>query len=293
MLNGNESSYMLAFVGAASFSSSPSRRPPCRSGDWARADRTRGTFPDHDGDSRANVGSTFARMVLSSGLKGSVRELTAYQDLFKVTGAVLFVTLLYVEVLTGVPLVRAFLGRLSPRVDRQMALVFLLFNLVTAMLFTLAQPLVCDLLERWMPADAEGYPVEDAVSVRGGARRARDGPRSNREGAAAPRQAPAPARGGHADRSRLVRACRGAARPEALRRGRRPGRAVQHELMNRQLDPGETERLMNLQSRPSLIVYLEDSLRAITAATDAVSAEGRLGSSCRTSSRRSTSCSSR
>ena len=71
------------------------------------------------------------------------------------TGAVLFVTLLYVEVLTGVPLVRAFVGRLSPRVDRQMALVFLLFNLVTAMLFTLAQPLVCDLLERWLPADAE------------------------------------------------------------------------------------------------------------------------------------------
>ena len=30
MLNGNESSYMLAFVGAASFSSLPSRRPPCR-----------------------------------------------------------------------------------------------------------------------------------------------------------------------------------------------------------------------------------------------------------------------
>ena len=31
----------------------------------------------------ANVGSTFARMVLSSGLKGSVRQLTAYQDLFR------------------------------------------------------------------------------------------------------------------------------------------------------------------------------------------------------------------
>lgn len=42
----------------------------------------------------ANVGSTFARMVLSSSLKGSVRQLTAYQDLFKVTGAVVFVALL-------------------------------------------------------------------------------------------------------------------------------------------------------------------------------------------------------
>src|SRR5262249_42387215 len=47
----------------------------------------------------ANVGSTVARMVLSSALKGTVRGLTAYQDMFKLTGAALFATLLYVEAL--------------------------------------------------------------------------------------------------------------------------------------------------------------------------------------------------
>ena len=51
----------------------------------------------------------------------------------------------------------------------------------------------------------------------------------------------------------------------------------QHDLVNRQLGPGETERLTKLQNRLSLLVYLEDSLRVLTTATESVHLDGRLG----------------
>ena len=82
-----------------------------------------GPFPTMMALYGANLGSTFARMLLSSGLKGTVRQLTAFQDLFKIVGAALFVSLLYLELFGGVPLVRALVLRLSTRIDRQMAFV--------------------------------------------------------------------------------------------------------------------------------------------------------------------------
>jgi phosphate:Na+ symporter len=103
----------------------------------------------------ANVGSTLARMALSSTLKGAVRQLTACQDLFKIAGAVVFVPLLYVEVFAHVPLVYALARHLSTRVDRQMAFVFLLFNLSMAILFTGVLPFICRLLEWATPADGQ------------------------------------------------------------------------------------------------------------------------------------------
>jgi hypothetical protein len=48
----------------------------------------------------------------------------------------------------------------------------------------------------------------------------------------------------------------------------------QHDLVNQQLGPDETERLTKLQNRLSLIVYLEDSLKALTAATESVALDG-------------------
>src|SRR5262245_5147133 len=101
----------------------------------------------------ANTGSTFARMLLSSALTGAVRQLTAFQDLFKTTGAVIFVSLLYLEASEGVPLVHALVARMSDRIDRQMALVFLLFNLTLAVLFSIFQPGILRLLQWWLPAD--------------------------------------------------------------------------------------------------------------------------------------------
>jgi phosphate:Na+ symporter len=51
----------------------------------------------------------------------------------------------------------------------------------------------------------------------------------------------------------------------------------QHELVNQPLGPHEAERLTSLQSRLSLLVYLEDSLQTLAATTESVSQESRLG----------------
>src|SRR5262249_54241797 len=101
----------------------------------------------------ANVGSTFARKVLSSTLTGAVRQLTAFQDLFKLAGAALFVFLLYLEAFQGIPLVHALVAHLSSRTDRQLALVFLLFNLTLAILFSIFQNNILRVLEHRFPDD--------------------------------------------------------------------------------------------------------------------------------------------
>jgi phosphate:Na+ symporter len=225
----------------------------------------------------ANVGSSFSRMLLSSGVKGSMRQLTAYQDLFKITGAVIFVSLLYVEVFGGVPLVRAFVQLLSARLDRQMAFVFLLFNLGTAALFSALLPWICLLLARWFPADEK----EDLST-----------PQFIYEGAL---EEPATALDLlEKEQLRLAKRLRTFA--DALRgqhgsvgRSRTPIvhasfsalvshiEHFQHQLVDQQLGSEETERLTKLQNRLSLIVYLEDSLRELLAAADGVSSQSRLG----------------
>jgi phosphate:Na+ symporter len=81
-----------------------------------------------------NVGSTFARMILASGLKGSGRQIGHFQDLFKIAGMALFVLLFYLEMYGGIPLVKAFVSLLSGQLETQAALVNLLCNLVPAVL---------------------------------------------------------------------------------------------------------------------------------------------------------------
>jgi phosphate:Na+ symporter len=50
----------------------------------------------------------------------------------------------------------------------------------------------------------------------------------------------------------------------------------QHDLVNRQLGPDETERLTRLQNRLSLTLYVEDSLRGLTVSSEFVSPGSRL-----------------
>src|SRR5262249_27217177 len=105
-LNGDHRSYLVALVAGAVFSfvTQSSVAVSILAIGLAQTDLL-GPFQTMMTIYGANVGSTFARRVLSSTLKGSVRQLTAYQDLFKLVGAILFVSLLYTESLGKVPLV--------------------------------------------------------------------------------------------------------------------------------------------------------------------------------------------
>jgi phosphate:Na+ symporter len=278
LLNGSRESYVLAFTGGAAFSfvTQSSVAVSILAIGFAQTGLI-GPFPTMMILYGANVGSTFARMMLSSTLRGSVRQLTAYQDLLKITGAVLFVGLLYVEALQGVPLVRALVSQFSFRVDRQMALVFLLFNLTTAILFSVLQSPIYRLLQWWLPADEQ----EDLSKPQFLYDEALSEPATALELVEKEQLRLARRLGGYCA---AMRAGPGSAeRGQALLQ-HKPFTTVaerveqfQNELVHRQLGPGETERLTRLQNRLSLIVYLEDSLRALVGATDTVPLDGRLG----------------
>jgi phosphate:Na+ symporter len=101
-----------------------------------------------------NVGSTFARMILSSGLKGSSRQIGRFQDVFKIAGSLLFVGLFYLELYGGVPLVRALCRALANQLDSQTAFINFFCNLVPALLFTPLLGPMQRVLDRFWPATA-------------------------------------------------------------------------------------------------------------------------------------------
>src|SRR5262245_2973753 len=121
LLAGNAQSLLLAFAGSAllSFVTQSSTAVAILCIGFAVTGLL-GPFPTMMALYGANLGSTFSRMLLSSTLKGSARQIPAFQDLFKITGAAVFVLLLYFEAFKGVPLVHALVGELSSRIDRQM-----------------------------------------------------------------------------------------------------------------------------------------------------------------------------
>jgi phosphate:Na+ symporter len=278
MLQGAGNSLVLAFVGATAFSfvTQSSTAASILSIGLAQTGLL-GAFPTMSALYGANLGSTFSRMLLSSGLRGSVRQLTAFQDLFKIAGAVIFVALLCTEKFAGVPLVYALVHHVSLRIDHQMAFVFLLFNLGTAIIFTIGQSGIHSLLETRYPADEE----EDLSKPQFLYDEAINEPSTALD---------------LVEREQLRLAGRLRLHPSAMRsasgspiRARalalhKPFGALaeqiehfQQALVDQQLGTEETERLTKLQNRLSLILYLEDSLRSMTDVTAGVPASSRLG----------------
>src|SRR5262249_45103214 len=264
-LQGVGNSLVLTFVGATAFSfvTQSSAAVSILTIGLAQTGLL-GAFPTMSALYGANLGSTFSRMLLSSGLRGSVRQLTAFQDLFKIAGTVIFVALLYTERFTGVPLVYALVHHVSPRIDHQMAFVFLLFNLGTATIFTIGQSGIHALLEQRYPADEE----EDLSKPQFLYDEAINEPSTALD---------------LVEREQLRLAGRLRLHPSAMRsvsgtpiRARalalhKPFGALaeqiehfQHALVDQRLGTEETERLTKLQNRLSLILYLEDSLRSMT-----------------------------
>jgi phosphate:Na+ symporter len=105
-----------------------------------------------------NLGSTIARMILASGLKGSSRQVGHFQDLFKISGSILFTALFYLEQRGHVPLVKALVTALSTRLETQMAYVNLIYNLTMAIVFSCLLAPTARLLNRlWPGTEAEDF----------------------------------------------------------------------------------------------------------------------------------------
>ena len=91
-----------------------------------------GEFPAMMSMAGLGLGTAIATYLLSSNLRGLPRQIALYQAVINVVGGVLVAALLILEHTTRLPLIMAFLGRLTPDVGRQMAYMYLVFNLFVA-----------------------------------------------------------------------------------------------------------------------------------------------------------------
>jgi phosphate:Na+ symporter len=103
-----------------------------------------GEFPAMMSMAGLGVGTAVATFLLSSNLRGVPRQIALYQAVTNVAAGVLMALLLIVERATGIPLLMALLRHLSVSVERQMAFMYLLFNLAIAAL--------AGLMHSWAPA---------------------------------------------------------------------------------------------------------------------------------------------
>ncbi|MBU6183171.1 MAG: Na/Pi symporter [Verrucomicrobia bacterium] len=105
----------------------------------------------------ANLGAIALRAFLSRGMSGAALRLVRMEDLFCVFSGVVMMALLEIE-RTGVPLVQALVEHFVAGEAMRLATVFLLSNLIPAVLITPALPLCSSLLKRIWPTDPAEQP---------------------------------------------------------------------------------------------------------------------------------------
>ena len=107
-----------------------------------------------------NLGTIVIRVILAAGLRGSAQRLVRFEDFFCLVSGVLMVALFYLEKWFHVPLVDALAEAVSAELSLQLAVVFLLSNLLPAvLLWPLLGPVDNALSRLWPPGKEE----EDAV----------------------------------------------------------------------------------------------------------------------------------
>lgn len=102
-----------------------------------------------------NLGAIALRLILAAELRGTSLQLVRFEDLFCLVSGALMVILYYAESWLGVPLIRAAITRLSSDLKTQLALAFLLSNVLPAIVIFALQGKCQFLLARLWPATVE------------------------------------------------------------------------------------------------------------------------------------------
>ena len=105
-----------------------------------------------------NLGAIVLRWLLAAGMRGPAVHLVRFEDLFCLLSGILMVTLFYIERETGIPLVLAVVKWVSPRVALQLAMTFLLSNLLPALVMWPLRGQAMALVSRLWPVAAEADP---------------------------------------------------------------------------------------------------------------------------------------
>ncbi|WP_026986910.1 Na/Pi cotransporter family protein [Fodinicurvata fenggangensis] len=87
----------------------------------------------------AGLGSGIGAGLTAYNLEGTARQLALSQVLYKFLGAIFILALFYLELYTDVPLLRAAVERVTPELGMQLALIFLIIQVSSALLGSLLQ----------------------------------------------------------------------------------------------------------------------------------------------------------
>jgi phosphate:Na+ symporter len=104
-----------------------------------------------------NLGAITLRLMLATGLRGQALRLVRMEDFFCLLGGGLMFGLYYLE-RSGIPLVLALSGEISAATDKRLAILFLLSNLIPALVISPFIPLVTRLLKQIWPSEAPDVP---------------------------------------------------------------------------------------------------------------------------------------
>lgn len=113
----------------------------------------------------ANLGSTLMRMLLTRRTSGTLRQVSRFQDFFKIAGTTVFVVLYFVEQRFNVPLVQALVMRTMGSEALQLATVNLIFNGSMALFVALlARPIERLVASTWPPSAVENLSVPKYIT---------------------------------------------------------------------------------------------------------------------------------
>jgi phosphate:Na+ symporter len=226
----------------------------------------------------ANLGSTLIRILLTRGRTGTGRQISGFQDVFKITGTALFVASFYVEYGAHVPLAGALISGVTQNLSLQVALVNLLFNCVMVVVgMAVAPPLERAFAKRWPPSTVESLSVPQYIN-----HDALDDPETAID-LLEKEQARVVARlRDHLELTRPDTAPGRRVDPAELHRGFLTlFGEVEHfynALVGKHLAASTAERLSNVHGRLSLLTLVEDSLNQLGASVQGVTRGAKIGS---------------
>ena len=102
-----------------------------------------------------NIGSGVSTGILAYTLPGTSRQLVLFHAFFKIAGSVLLVPLLYLETYAGIPLIKHLVSFLTSSSGIQIAIIYLLYELVTGIVLAPLLNKVSELLSRYSPPSDE------------------------------------------------------------------------------------------------------------------------------------------
>lgn len=103
----------------------------------------------------ANFGASILTWFLSANIKGTPKQIIITQMFVDIFGSIIMVTLFYIEIYAGIPLIKAAIASMSSQVDQQMSYVCVLFNIISALFLTIVKKPLTLFLEWFCPPTQE------------------------------------------------------------------------------------------------------------------------------------------